>query len=414
MLIKRFTTALLPILMMTGCSAVPRWVNPVTWFEDEEELEIRQLAPISAEFTPTELWEQEFDTGVDSYFSRLRPVVAYDKVFAATRQGRISAFDPATGAEIWQTNMAEFRDEGVFAGVSKLWSDGISAKVSGGLAAAYQTVFFGTENGLLIALDADTGALKWQAVVKGEVLAAPAVDEGLVIVNTAAGVLHALDAETGESAWQVESEVPPLTLRGIAAPAIAAGGAIIGTATGKLQVYILDSGQLAWDQVIASASGTTELERLVDIDSQPLIIAGVVYTISYNGTLAATELRSGRIIWKREYQSYRRLSLSGNMLFVVDEKSQVYALDRRNGVQIWTNSELRRRDLTAATPVRDYIVVGDKYGYLHWLQQDDGKLVARVEVGNDEDEGIYAAPVVAQQIIYTQTRDGELVAISTP
>ena len=414
MLIKPVIAALFPVLLMTGCSSVPSWVNPVTWFEDEEELEIRQLAPISPEFTPTELWDQEVGSGVDSYFSRLRPVVAYDKLFAASRQGLIRAVDATTGAEIWQTNMAEFRHEGVLAGVAKFWSDGISAKVSGGLVAAYKTVFFGTENGLVVALDADTGALKWQAVVKGEVLAVPAVDDGVVIVNTAAGVLHALDAETGEQVWQVESEVPPLTLRGIAAPAIAAGGAIIGTATGKLQVYILDSGQLAWDQVIASASGTTELERLVDIDSQPLIIAGVVYTISYNGTLAATELRSGRIIWKREYQSYRRLSFSGNILFVVDEKSQVYALDRRNGVQIWTNSELRRRDLTAATPVGDYIVVGDKYGYLHWLQQDDGKLVARVEVGDDEDEGIYAAPVVAQQIIYTQTRDGQLVAISTP
>jgi outer membrane protein assembly factor BamB len=34
--------------------------------------------------------------------------------------------------------------------------------------------------------------------------------------------------------------------------------------------------------------------------------------------------------------------------------------------------------------------------------------------GDDEDEGIYYSPVVDGETLYTQTRDGKLVAVKTP
>lgn len=412
---KRFLLILVPIFFLSGCSVIPEWMDPTTWLDDEEEQDVRELQPIEALFEPQIVWESEVDEGVEHYFSRLSPTFAYDKVYAASRQGVIIAVDENTGDDVWRVDLAEYKDEGFLTGFSKLWSDGISAKVAGGLVASYQMLYLGTENGLVIAMDAETGDLKWQQKVKGEVLASPVVDEGIVVVNTGSGILHALDAQTGEQKWIYESEVPPLTLRGIAAPTISSGAAVVGTANGKVATAVLESGQIAWEQTVAAATGTTELERLVDIDSQALVMGGVVYVVSYNGTLAALELRSGRVIWKREYRSYRRISMDANNLFVVDGNSQVYALDRRNGVEMWTLTTLRGRELTAATPIADYVVVGDKFGYLHWLRQSDGEIVARLEVGSDdEDEGIYAAPVSNGDMLYTQTRDGDLVAISTP
>jgi outer membrane protein assembly factor BamB len=60
-------------------------------------------------------------------------------------------------------------------------------------------------------------------------------------------------------------------------------------------------------------------------------------------------------------------------------------------------------------------VVGDKYGFIHWFTQDEGKLVARIAVGDDdEDEGIYVEPVSADDVLYVQTRDGKLAAVTQP
>lgn len=411
---KLFTSAaraiaLTATLSLAGCATVS------DWFADDEELEFRRLEPIQAQFQPTIAWSQEVGDGVSHYFSRLTPAVAYGKVFAASRQGQVAAFDQASGERSWRKNFAQRDDSGYTGWLTSMWSDGISAKIAGGLSVAYETLFFGTEHGDVYALDVNTGETKWSVKVAGEVLAAPAIDEGVVVVNTGSGLLFALDASSGEQLWQYESDVPALSLRGISGPAASNGGAIVGTASGKLAVNIIDSGQTVWEQVISAPSGATELDRIVDIDSQPLVLDGVIYVISFDGTLAAVELRSGRIIWKREYRSYRRLSLVGNRLFVVDVNSNVYSLDRRNGVEQWSQGKLKGRSLTAATPVGDYIVVGDHYGFLHWLNQEDGALVARLEVGgDDEDESIFAEPVADGKVLYTMTRDGVLVAVTTP
>ncbi|MFQ3190165.1 MAG: outer membrane protein assembly factor BamB [Paraglaciecola sp.] len=399
---------LISSVFLSSCTTVSNW------FYEEEELEVRRLKPIEAQFTPTEIWSADLGDGIGKFYSKLRPAVAYGKVFAASRQGQVNAYDQATGKKIWSENFAIYDNEGLTSGVSNLFSNGLSAKIAGGLSVAYETVFFGTENGEVVALDANTGQRKWITTVKGEVLASPAIDAGIVLINTGSGLIFALNADNGEEVWSSESDVPPLSLRGVSSPAAVNGGAIIGTATGKLIVNILETGQTAWEQVISAATGVTELERIVDIDSEPLVSGGNVYVISYDGSLAAVELRTGRVIWKREYKSFRRLSLSGSTLYLVDVNSNVYALDSRNGVELWSQGALKERLLTGATPIGDYLVAGDKFGYLHWFDQADGKIVARLEVGgDDEDESIYHSPVVDGDILYTQTRDGKLVAIKT-
>ena len=396
-------------LNLTGCSTIS------DWFADDEELEIKKLEPIQAQFSPTEVWEQSMGNGVSHYFSRLKPAVAYGMVFAANRQGKVAAFEQASGKKVWDKDFAIYSEEGFFSGLSRLWSSGVSAKLAGGMSVAYDTLYFGSENGDVYALVAKTGELKWHKTVKGEVLAAPAIDSGVLVVSTTSGLLVALDAQSGEQLWTYESEVPPLSLRGVSAATAAAGGAIVGTASGKLVVNILESGQTAWEQAISAPSGATELDRIVDIDSRPLVSGSQVFVISNDGTLASVELRSGRVMWQREYKSYRRLTQSTANLFLVDNDSNVYALDIRNGVELWSQSGLKRRQLTAAEPIGDYVVVGDKFGYLHWLNQSDGQIVSRLAVGDDdEDEAIYSSPVVEGKMLYTQTRDGKLVAISIP
>lgn len=401
--------ALLTCLSLAGCSTIS------DWFTDDEELEVRRLKPIESQFTANQLWTHDFGSGVNHYYSRLRPAVGYGLVFAANRQGKVAAFEPESGKVVWQQNFATSSNDGYLSGISNLWSDGISAKIAGGLTVAYESVYLGTENGDVMALNAKSGEVVWRTTIRGEILAAPAVDEGVVLINTGAGVMFALDAQSGEQLWSYESEVPALSLRGISAPTAVNGGAIVGTATGKLAVNILGTGQTAWEQIIAAPSGATELDRIVDIDSRPLVIGGVIYVISYDGTLASVELRSGRVIWKREYKSYRRVTTSGNKLFVVDNNSNTFALDRRNGIELWSQRSLKGRVLTAGEPIGDYVVFGDNYGYLHWINQEDGKIVSRMDLGgDDEDEAIYSSPVASGDMLYTQTREGQVFAIKMP
>lgn len=379
-------------------------------FEDDEEEVKKALTEINPLFEVDVKWDETVGDGIDSYFSRLQPVLAYDKLFAASRHGEVEALDPLTGDEIWSQSFVEWNDDGLLASVKRLWAEGLSARLTG-IAAAYEKLFIGSENGTVLALNVDNGEQIWRAQVDGEILAAPYLDFGVVLLTTTSGKLIALNAENGEQLWSYESDVPPLTLRGISSPTASGGGAIFGTANGKVSVVIIENGQLAWDQVVGSANGATELERIVDIDMRPLIVGTVLYTATYNGTLAALDLRSGRIIWKREYGSYRPISYDGNNLYVVDSDSNLYAVDRRNGVELWAQTGLSYRNVTGLVPVGSFLVTADEEGYVHWLRQEDGEFVAREEVNGS---GYYVEPIVDNRTVYLQARDGEIAAIETP
>lgn len=194
---NRFLTAslLLSSLVLGGCTTISNW------FYDEEELEVRRLKPIQSEFTPKVKWSKDLGEGVGKFFSELTPAINYQKVYVANRQGVIAAYEQESGKLVWQKNLATYDEQGLRLSVKKLWSSGVPAKISGGVTVAYETVFFGTENGEVIALDANNGEQKWITSVKGEVIAAPAVDAGIVVVNTGSGLVFGLDSANGEQVW---------------------------------------------------------------------------------------------------------------------------------------------------------------------------------------------------------------------
>ena len=283
--------------------------------------------------------------------------------------------------------------------------------LSGGPIAGLNKIYIGSENGKIYALDAQTGELTWQASIKGEIINSPAIDSGILVVNSASGIMKAYNADNGEELWKIDQDVPALTLRGISAPVIASGGVIVGTAKGGINVYILDKGQQGWSTEIGEPTGSTELERVIDVDSAPVAFGDKVYAVSSRGNLAAIELKTGRIIWKRQYSSYRQIAIYRNTIFLTTLRGHVYAIDRVNGIERWSNLVLSNRGVTGPAVVDGYVVVGDFEGYLHWLDQETGEIVARHEV---DSSGIHSTPTVVDNVLYSQSKDGDLQAIATP
>ncbi|MEW6990909.1 outer membrane protein assembly factor BamB [Colwelliaceae bacterium 6441] len=373
--------------------------------DDEiDETEPVELTEISQQFKSKVLWDESGE-GVGDYFSRLKPAVAYGKVFTASRDGDVYAHNSETGKEIWHVDLSEADEDAGFFTRNK------PALLSGGPITGINKVFLGSENGKVYALDAETGVLSWQAKVKGEVISAPAFDSGSLVVNTVSGVLKAFNATNGEEQWKIEQEVPPLTLRGVSSPTIAAGGVIVGSADGTLTVFILENGQQGWTTEVGEATGSTELERVIDIDAKPLVFGDKVYAISTRGHLVAIDLRSGRTLWKRQYSSHRQMSISGNTIYLTDVKGHVYAIDRNNGLERWSQLALTNRGVTGPAAVKNHVVVGDFEGYLHWLDQETGEIVSRYQI---DGSGVYSTPTVANDLLFVQSRDGDLQAIKTP
>ena len=396
-----FTIKTLAILLLTtglmACSSK----------DDEEDKSevVAELTEIKQQFTPQVMWERNVGDGIEDYFSRIKPISAYDMVFSVNREGDVIALDAKTGKSVWETDLSDIKGERGF------FSSRTSALLAGGPTAGMNKIFVGSENGKIYALDAKTGDLIWQGKVKGEIITAPAIDSGILVVNSASGEMKAFNATTGEEVWKIEQDVPPLTLRGLSAPVIASGGVIVGTSSGNVTVYLLEKGQEGWSTPVGEASGSTELERVIDVDAAPIAFGDKIYAISSRGNLVAIELKSGRVLWKRQYSSYRQISIKGNNIYLTDLRGHVYSIDRNTGLERWSNLALTNRGVTGPAVVGKYVVVGDFEGYLHWLDQETGEIVARHEV---DSSGIHATPTVDNDILYSQSRDGDLQAIKLP
>lgn len=374
---------------------------------DDEEIVVAELVEIEAKFEPQIKWQKQVGDGLDGHFSRLTSVLHKDVLYSASREGTVAAFDFASGKQLWSVDVRKDSD----GGFASMFKERASGRISGGLTIAYNKLYLGSEHGDVMALDISNGAVLWRQSVRGEVIAPPAAGEGLIIVNTGAGYLVALHPDNGEQRWEYEQEVPPLTLRGISTPVVENGGVIFGGANGKLNVVIAATGIEAWRQSVATAVGASELERLVDVDSQPIVAGSVIYALAYNGNLLAVDVRSGQIQWKKVYSSYLNLSMDGFMLYLTDFMGHVSAVDSRDGSELWKQDDLTNRGLTGVYSSGDYVVVGDNMGVLHWLSKDDGSFVARKTL---DESGFYVEAVGKDNSIVVQTRDGEVTAIDVP
>jgi outer membrane protein assembly factor BamB len=376
-LVKKVLLSISVLGVLAGCSS------------EEDTIIMAPLPTVQSEFTPSSEWSSSIGDGVGSFFSKLSPVYAYDKLFVASREGEVKAMDPETGKTLWQVDI----------------TGEVTARLSGGIAAAYQKLYIGSENGEVIALDVNTGEELWRAEVNGEVLAMPVADSSLVMVHTSQGVLTALEQTTGEERWAISTDVPNLTLRGDSAPVTVSGGVFWGTANGRLAAAIIERGQLIWQQPVGTPKGATEIDRLVDVDSSPIILGGTLYTVGFNGQLISIDLRSGNPIWKRNYSSATDMATDNRSLFLISETDHVIAVDARSGTELWENSQLENRQLTAPVIVDGYIVVGDSLGYLHWLDRQTGEFVAQ-QMTNDS--GMAVGPTLVPGGYVIINRDGEI------
>ncbi len=347
--------------LLGGCS----------WFGGDDNSEPpAKLESFERQVDLRRIWSRSTGDGTDEQFIKLVPTVSGERVYVADRGGSVSAIEFETGKVVWRkkTDIAISAGPGVGEGLALV----------------------GSSEGDLVAFDAETGEIRWRTEVSSEVLSVPRVYDGVVIVQTVDGNLAGLNADSGEAIWIHDRSVPVLTLRGTSTPLVADGVVLAGFANGKLVALETGSGREVWEAAVAVPRGRTELQRIVDLDANPVVRLGVLYVTSYQGRLVAISLQDGRVLWNRDMSSYAGLDVGKDQVYVSDSNSEVWALDRRNGGSLWKQGALRRRALTGPVVVGDYVSVGDFEGYLHLLSRLDGSIAGRIRVDSD---GIAAAPV---------------------
>lgn len=387
---KLLLPGLLSVTLLSGCSL----------FNSEEDVvKMSPLPKVENQFTPSTAWSTSVGSGIGDFYSNLHPTFADSVVYAADRNGTVKALNADSGKEVWSVNLAE--KDG--------WLSHLPALLSGGLTVSGGHVYVGSEKAQVYALNTNDGSVAWKTRVAGEAVSRPVVSDGMVLIHTGNGQLQALNESDGAVKWTVNLDMPSLSLRGESAPAVAYGAAIVGGDNGRVSAVLMQQGQMIWQQRISQATGPTEIDRLSDVDTTPVVVDGVVYALAYNGNLTALDLRSGQIMWKRELGSVNDFIIDGNRIYLVDQNDRLLALSTDGGVTLWTQSDLLHRLLTSPVLYNGSLVVGDSEGYMHWINPQDGRFVAQQEV---DSSGFQTDPVVADGRLLIQAKDGTLYSIT--
>lgn len=356
------------------------------FFDKDNTPKPKPLTNFTAQIQPRLLWKTSTGSGAGGEYLKLTPAMNDHSIFTASTSGIVASTAKANGRTNWRANTGHMLTTGPGAG------DGL--------------VVVGSIHGNIVALDEATGRTRWTNSVKGELIASPAVKKGYVIVKALDGSITALSTQDGHSLWTFKQSEPDLILRGSSSPVIQENRVLSGFANGNLASISLGNGETQWMQQIATPEGAFAIERMIDIDADPVIDGHRIFAATYQGNIASLDWRSGRTLWTHEISSYTGMSADDSAVFVTDAKSDVWSFGVDSGLVNWRQTELGFRNISGPASIGNYIVVGDAQGYLHWLDKRDGHFAGRVSVGS----GILAKPLVDNHVLYALTNNGTLAA----
>lgn len=393
-------------LLMAGCS----WFSWLPWVDDKDQgvdlTEPSELVKFKAEIKLKRLWKTGIGDGLGKKYLRLAPVIVADRIIAADAYGNVEARNRFTGKRIWKSKIGSV--PGGFFSALNFFDRRDYSFVAGGVGAGAGLILLGTTEGAVIALNVGDGVELWRAELGSEVISQPTADTKSVFVQTIDGRLLALDNKNGKVLWSFDNQLPILTLRGTSSPVVADNIVYAGFANGKVAALRTANGEPIWEHRVMLPEGRSELERMVDVDTKPLISGGAVFVGAYQGRVKSLSRRDGRPRWELEISTFLDLAEGYGHIYAVDDEDVIRAIDAQTGEVSWVQEDFKRRKLNSPVAFSNYLAVGDAEGYLHIIAQRDGRHLGRRKLDGD---GIRSAMVLGDTTLYVLGNSGSLHAL---
>ncbi|MGB7539401.1 MAG: PQQ-binding-like beta-propeller repeat protein [Anaerolineales bacterium] len=341
-----------------------------------------------------------------------------------------------------------------FATAGEVWS---SPTVAGG------TVYFGSDDHALYAVDIPTRQLKWKFETGDRVRSRPAAADGIVYFTNDENRLYAVDAADGSEVWHFEMGTPAAPRLPIpdgwdyqqSSPAVADGIVYAGSAGPQFFAVDAKTGEEVWRIAVGGY-----------VRSSPAVAGGVVYFGDWIGLFYALDARTGKEKWSFDTQGavVPSPTIADGVVYIGSKFPCLYALDAQTGEKKWcyayppgaawvessaavaggtvyvgssdwfrvnaidaaTGSEkwhfLTKGDPWSSPAVSEGVVyIGATSGLFYALDAVHGKENWKVETGKALvtfdpirfNGGVVSSPFVAEGVVYFGALDGKLYAVST-
>lgn len=288
-----------------------------------------------------------------------------------------------------------------------------------------KVIYFGSDDGNVYAVEAESGRQLWKTATRGPVPCTPAVVNGIVYIGSYDGKFYALDAKTGSVKWKFATEgerrFEAKGLHGwqpktqtfsdafdvfLSSPVVADGAVFFGS--GDSNLYALDavSGELRWKFKAGDV-----------IHASPAFANGTVFVGSWDSYFYAVDAKSGKEKWRfhggEDALVHNQVGFQSSPA-VVDgtvytgcRDAQLYALDAATGKEKWKFDNALSWVITSPAVADGKVYFGTSDSSLyHVVEAASGKSVLKQE----DKAYIFSSPAIANDVVFLGVLNGTLEA----
>ncbi len=334
------------------------------------------------------------------------PAVANGRVYVGSYDGKFYAFDAHTGATAWKFATGgerRFEAKGLHGMQprNQTFADPYDVFLSSPVV-AQGTVYFGSGDGNVYAIDAASGDLRWKFQTGDVVHASPAYAGGVLYFGSWDSYLYAVDAATGQERWRFKSGEDPLIHNQVgfqSSPAVVGGLVYVGCRDANRYAIDRASGKEKWRY-------PTEGSWVV---SSPAVSGGKVYFgTSDSGLYLVLDADTGKPVLQQDSKAYvfSSPSVAGDVVLLGVPNGTLEARDRASGQLLWdyqTDASRRNTDwvLTAEHKYNTPLLFHSAWREAPLIGAD-----REFSVGS-----IFSSPLVVGGVIFVGSADGNLYAI---
>lgn len=309
-------------------------------------------------------------------------VSADGTLFLGSMDGELVALEASTGARLWEVPLEEAKSSGGFGCAAPA----SSVAIYGTPAVAGDLVYVSGYNGKVYAINSSSGALRWVYPREGNlqpVVGGPVVASGRVYFGSADGKVYALDAATGDMEWEFTTGDKIWST-----PAVDGDTLYIGSFDKKLYALKTSDGSKKW-----------EFETEGAISATPLIYEGTVYIGSFDRYLYAVDADDGSLRWKFMGGNWfwARAVPCDSIIYAGCLDGKVYALDADTGDKV---SEFDLGSPVSSSPVlvNSSLIVASEEGRVYSLTSN------RKATLRDLEEKVSAPLCAGDGVVYVHTQ----------
>ena len=181
------------------------------------------------------------------------------------------------------------------------------------------------------------------------------------------------------------------------------GNTLVAGMAGRLIGIDPDDGGVRWEAPVASARGTNDVERLVDLVGGFSRQGDTVCVRAFQAAVGCVDASNGNLRWARPANGATGVHGDDQRLYGAESDGRVLAWRADTGERAWASERLQWRHLTGPLVLGRSVIVGDSTGLVHMLSREGGSPLNRFST---DGSGIAATPVAAGNTLVVVTRAG--------